>query len=314
MAQHGRMIEGVVAEPGIGSYKGKIMCRIRLILGAIVAMWVGFVSLPACAERFNIVYPRVSATPDLRAAFALAVLDLAMKEAKADYTIEPSDQIMERGRALIELREGKTINLHWTSMASDVEQELRPVRIPIHRGLIGYRVFIIRKDRQADFDKVHNLEELKALTGGQGLGWVDSEILKNAGLNLQISTYDLLFKMVEAGRIDYYPRGVVEAFTEIDARKNSEPDLAVENHLLLLYKSDFIFFTSKHDERLAATIEKGLTAAYQDGAYMQLFNSHPYIQEAIKRSNLKNRTVIRLDNPYLSDQDRNIPEKYWMPY
>ena len=290
------------------------MCRIRLILGAVFATWLAFASLPALAERFDIVYPRVSATPDLRAAFALAVLDLAMKETNTGYTIKSSDQIMERGRALMELQEGKTINLHWTSMAANVEKTLRPIRIPIHRGLIGYRVFIVRKDRQADFDKVHNLEELKALSGGQGLGWVDSEILKDAGLNVQISTYDLLFKMVEAGRIDYYPRGVVEAFTELDARKVSEPDLAVEKHLLLLYTSDFIFYTSKHDERLAATIEKGLTAAYQDGSYMKLFNSHPYIQEAIKRSDLKNRIVIRLDNPYLSDQDRDIPEKYWMRY
>lgn len=59
---------------------------------------------------------------------------------------------------------GNAIDLLRTSADAEAEHGLSMVRIPINRGLIGYRVFIIRKDRQADFDSVQNLTALRALT------------------------------------------------------------------------------------------------------------------------------------------------------
>jgi ABC-type amino acid transport substrate-binding protein len=248
----------------------------------------------------------------VHAAFALAVLDLAMKSANADYTIRQAKVVMERGRALAELANGDTINLHWTSMGEQAERGLNVVHIPIHRGLIGYRVFIIRRDRQPDFDRINSLDDLKALTAGQGLGWIDTEIMSRAGLNVQTSTYETLFTMTQGGRVDYFPRGVIEAFAELDAREHVVPDLVVENRLLLLYRSDFLFYVARGQKELAATIEKGFTAAYRDGSYMKLFSSHPYIQNPLRRANLAGRKIIRLDNPYLSEADRRIPDEYWM--
>jgi ABC-type amino acid transport substrate-binding protein len=268
---------------------------------------------PARAERFDIVYPRVTEFDDPRAAFAKAVVDLAMREIHADYTIRPSKEIMERTRALQELTEGRTINLHWSSMSRADEERLRAVPIPLHRGLIGYRVLVIRKDRQLEFDKINSLAQLSAVTGGQGIGWVDTDILRDAGLHIETATYDALFRMVQAGHIDYYPRGLIEAYTELQARHSDFPDLVVEKHLLLAYRSDFVFYTNRANTRLAAAIEKGLKMAYRDGSYMRLFNSHPYIQTALERAGLPHRTVIWIDNPYLSDEDRRIPDAYWMP-
>lgn len=267
---------------------------------------------PAWAQRFDIVYPRVTEVDDPRAAFAKAVVDLAMREIHADYTIRPSKEIMERTRALRELTEGRTINLHWSSMSRADEARLDAVPIPLHRGLIGYRVLLIRQDRQPEFDKINTLEQLSAVTGGQGIGWVDTDILRDAGLHIETATYDALFRMVQAGHIDYYPRGVIEAYTELKSRHSVNPDLVVENHLLLAYRSDFVFYTSKANTRLAAAIEEGLKKAYSDGSYLRLFNSHPYIQAALARADLSHRTVIWIDNPYLSEEDRRIADKYWM--
>jgi hypothetical protein len=59
------------------------------------------------------------------------------------------------------------------------------------------------------------------------------------------------------------------------------------------------------------TIERGFMAAYKDGSYMRLFDSHPYIQRALAQANLRERKVIELDNRYLSAADRKIPEEYW---
>ena len=278
-----------------------------------MAAALGCAAAPARAEHFDIVYPRAAAADDPRPAFALAVLDLAMREAHADYTIHESSDVMQRERAIRELANGKAVNLGWFSMSAHDEARLRPIRIPIYRGLIGYRVLLIRKDRQSEFDKIETLDQLKALIGGQGLGWVDTGILRDAGLHVDMATYDSLFRMTEAGRIDYFPRGVVEAWNELQARHAQTPSLAVERHLLLAYRSDTIFYTSKRNEQLAQTIEAGLRAAYRDGAYMRLFDSQPYIQQAIEQARLAHRTVIHLDNRYLSEADREIPAEYWMP-
>lgn len=263
------------------------------------------------AERFDIVYPRLTTVDDPRAAYAKAVLALAMREAHADYTIRQSNDVMQRERALRELAQGGAINLDWASMSADDEANLRPIRIPIYRGLIGYRVLLIRKDRQADFDKIDTLDQLKSLTAGQGFGWVDTGILRDAGLRVETSTYDSLFRMAQAGRIDYFPRGVVEAASELKARGAENPDLVVERHLLLVYRSDFIFYTSKRDERLARTIEAGLRAAYRDGAFKRLFDSQPVIREALDAAGIAHRKIIHLDNRYLSKDDREIASEYW---
>ncbi|MCI0144551.1 transporter substrate-binding domain-containing protein [Paraburkholderia sediminicola] len=289
------------------------MHRRRFVLAALGAAGVTLGARAVPAEPFDIVYPRIRPGGDVHAAFALAVLDLAMKTANAAYTVRQAEIVMERGRALAELAHGhNTINLHWTSMEAAAERGLNVVRIPIHRGLIGYRVFVIRKDRQRDFDKIERFSDLKAFTCGQGLGWIDADILKAAGLDVQTSTYETMFKMTQSGRVDYFPRGVVEAFAELDGRQHREPDLVVENRLMLKYRSDFIFYVATGQEVLADTIEKGLVQAYRDGTYLRLFNSHPYIQDALVRTKPASRKTFHLDNPYLSEADRRIPRDYWM--
>ncbi|MBK3820423.1 hypothetical protein G3A41_19375 [Paraburkholderia aspalathi] len=289
------------------------MHRRRFVLAALSAAGVTLRAHAASADPFSIVYPHYRPEDWARAIFPLAVLDLAMKAAGADYVARQADVLMERGRALAELAGGSNaINLLWTSTDAEAERGLNVVRIPINRGLIGYRIFVIRKDRQADFDRVRNLDDLKALTGGQGLGWIDTKIMRAAGLNIETVPYETVFDMVQGGRLDYFPRGAIEAFAELDEPRHRDRDLVVEKHLLLKYRSDFIFYVSTKHASLAQTINRGLEKAYLDGSFMRLFNSHPYIQDGLLRSNLASRKVFVLDNPYLSEEDRRIPGKYWM--
>ncbi|CAE6774855.1 hypothetical protein R69608_04772 [Paraburkholderia nemoris] len=282
-------------------------------MAALAAAGVTLRAHAAPADPFAIVYPHYRPEDWARAIFPLAVLDLAMKAAGADYVARQADVLMERGRALAELAGGSNaINLLWTSTDAEAERGLNVVRIPINRGLIGHRIFVIRKDRQADFDRVGSLADLKALTGGQGLGWIDTKIMRAAGLNIETVPYETVFDMVQGGRLDYFPRGAIEAFAELDEPRHRDRNLVVEKRLLLKYRSDFIFYVSTKHASLAQTINKGLEKAYLDGSFMRLFNSHPYIQDGLLRSNLASRKVFVLDNPYLSEEDRRIPDKYWM--
>jgi hypothetical protein len=277
------------------------------------AVFVALLVLPssALAAHFDIVYPKLSVNEDPRNSFPLAVLALALEEMRADYAIRSADTVMDRGRALLSLENDDGINVYWTSMSAEVEARLRPVRLPIYRGLIGQRLLIINKNRQADFDRVRSLHDLRQFTAGQGFGWADTKILEAAGLKVESGRYDLLFKQVQQGRIDYFPRGTTEAFSEVEAHRGSEPDLAVERHLLIAYPSDLMFFTSKANEALAATIERGMRAAYDDGSYMRLFNAHPFVRNALEEADLDNRIRIELPNPLLSDEDRAIPARFW---
>ncbi|MFL9953740.1 hypothetical protein PQR21_21695 [Paraburkholderia nemoris] len=289
------------------------MHRRRFVLAALAAAGVTLRAHAAPADPFAIVYPHYRPEDWARAIFPLAVLDLAMKAAGADYVARQADVLMERGRALAELAGGSNaINLLWTSTDAEAERGLNVVRIPINRGLIGHRIFVIRKDRQADFDRVGSLADLKALTGGQGLGWIDTKIMRAAGLNIETVPYETVFDMVQGGRLDYFPRGAIEAFAELDEPRHRDRNLVVEKRLLLKYRSDFIFYVSTKHASLAQTINKGLEKAYLDGSFMRLFNSHPYIQDGLVRSDLASRKVFVLDNPFLSEEDRRIPDKYWM--
>jgi hypothetical protein len=266
----------------------------------------------AAPLKFDIVFAKFSANDDPRQKFPLAVLDLAMRKMHAKYTIRPSTETMERGRALLELEKPQRINLAFTSMASEAEKRLRPIRIPISRGLVGFRLFLINKEKQSAFAAVHNLDDLRQFRGGVGLGWIDADVMQQARLPILRDKYDTLFKMTHENIVDYFPRGANEIFAELETHRKSQPALAIENHLMLVYRNDIIFYTSKNDELLASTIEKGMLAAYDDGSYMKLFNEHPYIQQVLRDAGFNKRTRIDIPNPVLSEQDRAIPAKFWI--
>jgi len=257
-------------------------------------------------------YARFSAAPDdPRVHFPLALLRAALQLHGLDVEALPSEQVMERSRAIKELEAGH-IDFIWSSLGREIEQVLRPVRIPIYRGLIGQRIFLIHREREAEFAQVRKLEHLAAFTAGQGTGWVDTQILQAAGLKVLTNTYDALFRMLARGGIDYFPRGANEAPAELAARAAQFPELMVEPRLVLSYRSDNVFFVRRQNEVLARQIETGLLALHASGAYQRLFEGHPYVQKVLAEARLDKRLRLEIPNPMLSDEDRLIPERYWM--
>jgi hypothetical protein len=260
--------------------------------------------------EFN--YAKFSNLDDPREKLPLAVLELAMAKMQLKFSAKPCPDVMERSRALIELEQGRCINLIWTSMAAEAEKNLRPIRIPIYRGLIGHRLFLIHKNQQQAFAKIRNLDDLRKFNGGVGLGWVDGKIMEQAGLRVVRDKYDSLFRLLDNESIDYFPRGANEVFAELNGRQKTQPNLMVEPGLMLVYKSDVIFYLNKKDEALASQIEKGLLMAYEDGSYLKLFNEHPYVLQVLRDAGLDKRLRLELPNPMLSDEDRAIAARFWM--
>lgn len=257
---------------------------------------------------------RVNDFSDPNASYAIKMLKLAIAHSdNPNYQLEISHENFTQTRTNEEVRSKGVLDVCWTSSDSDIEAQLRPIRIPLFKGLLGYRIFIINKNDQAKFSQVQTLEELKKLTIGQGRTWADSRILEANGFTvIKTNKYPSLFYMVEGGRFDAFPRGVNEPFGELEARPNME--LAVENSLMLYYRMPFYLFVAPDNHSLAKDLETGFTRAIANGEFDKVFYGDKAIQDVLQKANMKNRKLFKLDNPLLSKEtpvDR--PELWFDP-
>jgi len=148
-------------------------------------------------------------------------------------------------------------------------RKLLPVRIPIDRGLLGYRILLIRADDQARFDRIRSLEDLRSVQFGLMPGWSDLRIMRAAGLTVvEGDSYDGLFRMLSARRFDAFSRGATEIIEDFDRAKSMAPGLAIERHMLLHCPMPVYFWFSGDQEgrRRADRVQAGLTEMVADGS------------------------------------------------
>ena len=227
------------------------------------------------------------------------------------YTIVSTDYpVSSQARKVAFVKSG-LIDILYAGTSVKLEQQLRPIRFPIMRGLIGRRVLIINKSYQPEYDRVKHISDLKKHVGIQGLGWGDKQVLEAAGLPQTAALYDDIFTRLDAGGRYYFPRGVVEVYSELAGKKSQLPNLAVENNILLVYKTAVFFFVHPGNTGLAAMLETGFLKGYEDGSYGRFFYTHPLIRHSLEQANLQNRTVIKIPNPFLSPETNAIPARYW---
>ena len=53
-----------------------------------------------------------------------------------------------------------TLDVMWGATKNSYEQRMLPIRIPLFKGLLGHRLFIIRSDNQSKFNKVSDIRKL----------------------------------------------------------------------------------------------------------------------------------------------------------
>lgn len=274
---------------------------LRLPLCAIGLLGVFFGSLPALAAGVKVVYPANQTAKDTRFNDLIEILDTALKATVAEfgpYELLPSKDGMNEARYLEELKKGaNTVNVVWSSTSLDKETQFLPLRIPLRKGILGYRVALIAKDKQALIDQVKTLEDLKKLQIGQGLGWGDVKLYESNGLMVTTSQYNNLFKMADGGRFDLFPRGISEAFHEYETYSGSNPNLVIEKNLLIYYPWPYYFFFNQHDAKLRDRVEAGIRKMMKDGSFDAIFKK--YNGAAIEKADLKHRRVIRIENKLL---------------
>ena len=249
-------------------------------------------STPLCsADTFIYLRPEWADTE--RDPYGVALLKLAFAKARVCHRLVYSDRTMKQARAVDELqRDTGKLDIMITMTSPEREKSLLGVPVPLTKGLLGWRIPLVRKDQLHQFAGVRSAGQLKQFVAVQGHDWPDTAILRANGLPVEVSsTYEGMFKMLEAGRIDYFPRAVQQVFDERD----KYPALAVEPHIALRYRTDAYFFVNRRNTRLAADIQRGLEAAKADGSFDRLF--YHYFARQIDAAGLAGRRVIELSNP-----------------
>ncbi|MFZ8200954.1 amino acid ABC transporter substrate-binding protein [Alteromonas portus] len=249
------------------------------------------------AATWTINYPRPIDDTDARAQYPIALLKLALDKTGVNYELRPSDRILLTSKALRQLRENREVNVVWSMTDSQREKELTPIRIPIAKGLIGLRVFVINQNKKAKFNDVLSLTDMRKLVPIQGEEWPDTKILQANGFNVfTVPEFREAYNMIKQGKGDFFPRSVMEvkAELEVEGRRNS---LYLEPSMALYYPTAMYYFVSSSNKTLANLIETGLNRAIDDGSFDALFEStYSPILESL---GVNERKIFTLENPLL---------------
>lgn len=243
--------------------------------------------------------------------YAVELLRVVFERTQNKYALQPQSGEQRTQARVIEDIKNDVTQIMWAATDETVESELTPIRIPILKGFLGHRIFLIRKGDQARFDRVQSIGDLQQIKLGQGTTWADTRILKSNGLNV-VTTQKFagLMHMLDGGRFEAFPRGVQEPWSEVNFAPGLE--LEVEKRIMLVYKMPMYFFTSKANAALAKDIEFGLNRAIADGSFDKVFFNDPAIRAALEKADIKNRVILHLDNPTLSKETPIDRAELWL--
>ncbi|MDQ2077741.1 ABC transporter substrate-binding protein [Marinimicrobium sp. ABcell2] len=242
--------------------------------------------------------------------FFVRVLTLALDKtvpSHGPYQLVPAVPNLVDHRLRAAVNKG-LVDVCWFNAHREAESELLAIRHPLLGEINQYRALLIRGDDQHRFSAVKSLDDLRQLRGGTSAQWPDTLVLDANKLPYVTSPqYDSLFRMLAAGRFDYFSRGLYQIKREVE--RFPELNLVIEETLLLHYPNNMYFFVGKDNTELAERIEEGLELAREDGSYAEVYNSIPQYRWAQEQLDNQSRRVLKLDTATLQE-DKDIPASY----
>jgi hypothetical protein len=285
------------------------MPLVRCLIGVMLCFYSSF----STATELRPYVVNVQASTVERGYYAklLALVLNASKAPDEVIQIRFAHAQLSQARWIAVVAQGTDNNVIWTMTNKAREETLRPIRFPLTKGLMGYRVLVIREEDAARFATIKTRQDLQAYNAGQGAHWPDKDILRENSFRIvEAMTKENLYKMLSVKRFDFFPRGI----TEIALERNlmTGQGLIVEPNLLLHYPTDLYFFVNKQNEELARRIEKGWAIVLKNGEFEKLFSSIDSMKVATDFINTHKYRVIELENPFLSEETRKASEPYWL--
>lgn len=276
----------------------------------VLALLIGALMAVQCsAAIWNISYPRPLTESDQRTRYPVALLALALDQTGVNYKLIPSAEVLNQDKALVQLSENRGVNVVWSMTDSEREKRLLPIRIPIYKGMIGWRVFLLREEMAGQFAQIDTLQQLQKFRPIQGADWPDTKILQSNGFDVSTSkNYLSLFAMLTGKQGDFFPRSLVEVWSEVENEDVGE-SVIVESTLGIRYPTAMYFFVNKNNKTLARLLREGLEKAVANGKFDELFDQ--VFSSTLERSNLEKRFFFQLDNPLLPKETPLQREELW---
>lgn len=239
----------------------------------------------------------------------LLELVLAHGQDGESYRLVPYGEDITQNRSVLLVQSG-AIDVIALGTNADREARLLPIRIDILKGIIGYRVFLIRASDQARIAGMDDARLKRELTFGLVSDWADLPIMVADGFAVETAShFENLFEMLAAGRFDAFPRGLNEATRDLAEYQGRYPGLALESSKALYFPYPVYFWVSRERPELARRIERGLRLALADGSFHDLFVTYYSKEIALMRRG--RRHVLRLPNPNLPPGTEPPETRWW---
>jgi len=262
--------------------------------------WLSFVLfLSVCCPRVYAQESTLYIQPPRSATDATQVYyhDLLQRMLPADMQIKTIPRAVTQERSL-QLLNSNGLTVAWAGTNSRRESNFIPIRVPLFSGLLGVRMAVIRSEDKEKFDAISSSEQLKQLVACQGDQWPDSDILEANGYTVErVTKFDLMYRMLKAGRCDYFPRSITEIYGELKNRK--DPAFMAYESILLSYPFPMYFFTGRDHSALAYLLEERLRAFALSGELKKYMTTHTATSPAFPLSRFKDARVFYLVNPDL---------------
>ena len=193
------------------------------------------------------------------------------------------------------------------------EQKTIPIRIPLRRGILNYRLLMVHKSNLEKFIDVDSDLKLKKFKVSLRRNWATWGIMREMQFEVvSVFGYEAVFGMLAKQRFDFVPRGRHEIYDELRIRKDEFPALRVEPNVALYIPAPFYIFVSPKNPRLAKRLEVGLNKLVDNGFLPALFDE--YYADFLRQSNMADRKIIRLGNPFLPEQTPLDDKRLWLDW
>lgn len=270
-------------------------------------------SLPIKAKNNTIRVLGPQSLEDVSQDYFYKLLDSALTIGSPEhFELEIVDaSTLTQGRTL-HLLANDYIDVFWMGTSVDREQQFHAIKIPLMRGLLGFRVSIVQEAKLATF-KALTLEQFKKKSACQGEHWPDTKILSYNKFSVQpVAKYDAMFDMVSKGRCDYFPRAIFEGYGELAIAQQRLHNIAMLDDVILYYPFPIYFFVNKENAELGQMIEKGLEQMIDSGEFSAFMQNHEVTEHAFPLDKWHNKRILALDNPFLSEGTDTSNTRYWI--
>lgn len=243
--------------------------------------------------------------------YAISLLNLALSS-NPEHSVSIIDKPnLTQGRLFdILVSEQAEFNMIISGSTPEYIEKAHIIKVPISRGLLGNRLFVISKINYALFDDIKSLNQLREkVTIGSGYHWVDTMIFRHNGFEVEVAEFEQLYKMLQKNRFEGFNRGMFEAYSEMEMYKNIYPELIVYPNLMVRYKFDYYYFTNTLE--LRDELQRALESIYESGEFMTHFYNHPHIKKSLDNVITSKLRIFELENPFEHKSLLSIPENYW---